>query len=190
MQMNLRKALLDAAQHLFVPVDLQIGMQSALHQHAGAAEFDRLANLFVDGIEVEDVAFFRCRSLQRTVKRAEGAIFGAEVRVIDVAVDDVGDHALGMQLAPHGVRFHPDADQVVGPKNLESLLFGQRHKCDRPVTILSEAAGGSNSRNRCVPNETGFRLIVRLRASQAAASLNRCSLPAQILPSSHEPPPR
>src|ERR1035441_4281164 len=37
MQMN-REALLDGAQQVFVPLDLQAGMQAALHQHAGAPE--------------------------------------------------------------------------------------------------------------------------------------------------------
>ena len=32
-------------QHLLVPVDLQVGMQAALHQHAGAAQFHGLAIL-------------------------------------------------------------------------------------------------------------------------------------------------
>ena len=96
-QMHLRKALFDSAQHFLVPVDLEVGMQAALHQHAGAAEFDGLANLFVDGVELEDVALFRGRAFQRAIEGAEGAVLGAEVGVINVAVDDVGDRALGMQ---------------------------------------------------------------------------------------------
>ena len=66
---------------------------------------------------------FACGPFQRTIKRAEGAVLGAEVGVIDVAVDDVGDHAFGMQLAAHRVGFHADADQVVGLKHLQRLLF-------------------------------------------------------------------
>ena len=102
-------------------------MQAALHQHARAAKFDGLADLVVDRVEVEDVAFFRGRAFQRPVEGAEGAVLGAEVRVIDVAVDDVGDHALGMQLAAHRVGFHADADQVIGLEHLERLLLGQGH---------------------------------------------------------------
>ena len=97
--MNLREALLDSAQHFLVPVDFEIGMQAALHQHARASEFDGLADLFVDGVEVEDVTFFCGGAFQRAVEGAESAVLGAEVRVINVAVDDVGDRALGMQLA-------------------------------------------------------------------------------------------
>ena len=128
-------------QHLLVPVDLQIGMQAALHQHAGAAQFDGLANLVVDGFELEDVSLFRRWPLQRPVERAEGAVLGAEIRVIDVAVDDVGDDAFGMQLAAHRVGFHADADQVVGTEQVEGLLFGQGHGLRTAVTILTDAAG-------------------------------------------------
>ena len=45
-------------QHRLVPLDLQIGMQAALHQHAGAAQFHGFANLVVDRFEVENVALF------------------------------------------------------------------------------------------------------------------------------------
>ena len=60
MQVNLRESLLDAAQHLLVPVDLEIGMQAALHQHACAAQLHGLPNLVVDRFEIEDVTLF-CR---------------------------------------------------------------------------------------------------------------------------------
>ena len=43
------------------PVDLEIGMNAALHQHAGAAHLQGLGDLLVDLLEVEDVAFFRAR---------------------------------------------------------------------------------------------------------------------------------
>src|SRR2546425_1189017 len=94
MEMHFREAILDATQHLLVPVDLEIGMQAALHEHAGAAEFDGLADLVVDRVEVEDVAFLRRGALQRAIESAEGAVLGAKVRVVNVAVDDVGDYAL------------------------------------------------------------------------------------------------
>jgi hypothetical protein len=126
-QMNLGKTLLDSAEHLFVPVDFQIGMQAALHQHTGAAEFDGLANLFVDGVEIEDVAFLCRWAFEWAIEGAEGAVLGAEVGVIDVAVDDIGDRAFGMEPAAHRIGFHADADQVIGLEHLQSLLLGQGH---------------------------------------------------------------
>src|SRR5207237_1050642 len=106
-QMNF-EALFDSAEHFLVPVNFEVRMQAALHQHASAAELDGLANLFVNGFEIEDVSLFGERAFQRPIEGAEGAVFGAEVRVINVAVDDVSDRALGMQLAADGVGFHAD----------------------------------------------------------------------------------
>ena len=103
-------------------------MQAALHQHAGAAQLHGLRDLVVDGVEVEDVALGGQLALQRTVKGAEGAVLGAEVGVIDVAVDDVGDHAVRVQLAAHRIGFHAEADQVVGAEPVEGLGFGQHGK--------------------------------------------------------------
>src|SRR5258708_6884430 len=109
MQMYLRETLFNSAQHLFVPVDLAIRMQAALHQHSGAPEFDGLADLFVDGVEIENVAFFRGGAFQRTVEGAEGAVLGAEVGVINFSGNDVGDPALRMKLAAHPAPFHSSA---------------------------------------------------------------------------------
>ncbi len=109
MQVNFRKALLDAAHHLLVPVDFQIGMQSTLHQHARPAQFDGLANLVVNGLEIEDVSLFSLRPLQWSIKSAEGAVLGAVVRVINIAVNDVRDHALRMEPATHRIGLHADA---------------------------------------------------------------------------------
>src|ERR1700722_149015 len=127
MQVNLRKALLDSAQHFFVPVNLQIGMQAALHEDAGTAKFDGLANLVVDCVEFEDVTFLCRGPLERAIKRAESAVFGAEIGVVNVAIDDVGDHALRVKLPANAISIHADADEVIGLEHLQSLLFGERH---------------------------------------------------------------
>ncbi len=57
-----------------------------------------------------------------------GAVLGAEIRVVDVAVDHVAGHAVGMQLAAQGISLHSDADQVVGAEQVERLLAGERHE--------------------------------------------------------------
>src|SRR5438445_13208482 len=141
--MNFGESLLDATQHLLVPVNFQIGMQAALHQHACAAKFDGFANLVVDRFQIEDVPLFGFGAFQWTIERTESAVFGAEVRVINVAIDDVGDHALGMQLAALGGGFHTDADQIIGAKQIESLYFGEGHSATK--LILPNGAPASNS---------------------------------------------
>ena len=128
MEVNFGEALFDAAQHPFMPVDLEVRMQAALHQHAGAAQLHRLANLFVNRVEIEDVTLFSFGSFERPVKRAEGAVLGAEICVIDVAVNDVADHALRVQFAAEFVRFHANANQVIGMEKVEGLGFAQRHR--------------------------------------------------------------
>src|SRR6266571_1150726 len=99
-------------------------MQSTLHQHSGAAKFDRLLYFVVDGVEIEDIALFGFWSLQRPVKGAKVAVFGAKVRVINVAINNVGNHTFRMQLAALRVGFHAEADQVIGTEQIERLLFG------------------------------------------------------------------
>src|SRR5208283_4868460 len=118
-QVDSGETLFDTTQHLFMPVDLQVGMQAALHQHSRAAHFDSLTNLLVDGFKIEDVSFFGFRAFQRTIEGTEGAVFGAEVGVIKVAINDVSGYAFGVERAAQRVRFHADADQVVGTKQVE-----------------------------------------------------------------------
>ena len=112
------EALLDAAEEVFVPFDLEIGVQAALHEHAGAAQVEGLLDLVEDGLLRQHVAFGVAHG---AVEGAEAAILGAEVGVVDVAVDDVGDDALGMPLAAHGVGLHADADEVVGMEQVEGF---------------------------------------------------------------------
>src|SRR2546422_11706278 len=64
---------------------------------------------------------------ERPVESAERAILRAEIRVIDVAVDLIRDHARVVFLQAYLMRRHPDADQVIGPEHFERLLVCQPH---------------------------------------------------------------
>ena len=124
MQVDLWKALFDRGKHVFVELDPQIGVQAALHQNTCPAQFDRLLDFFVDRFEREEITV---PCAERTVERTERTVFGAEVRVIDVAVDLVRrDAGIGL-LAAHFVRRHPDANQVIGLKQVERFLWRQTH---------------------------------------------------------------
>src|SRR6185312_439461 len=92
---------LDGAQQILVPFDLQVRMQSALKKQAGAAEINRFLDFVEDHLAGQDVAFLMA---QRPVERAEAAILRAEVRVVDVAVNDIGNDAIRMQLPAEGIR--------------------------------------------------------------------------------------
>src|SRR5271167_1798650 len=123
-QVDLRKALLDAAQQGLIPLDLQIRMQPALQQDSCATQLHGFAYLLINSFEIKDIAFFRQLAFERAIEGAEGAVLSAEIGVIDIPVDDVGDHTLGMQLAAHRIGFHAETDQVVGAVHLERFRFG------------------------------------------------------------------
>src|SRR5882757_8794958 len=97
MQPDLREPLLDPGEQPLEPIDCQVWMDSALHQDASPIHFNSFRDLLVDLVEFENIAFFGLRSLQRPVKRAECAVFGAEVGVVDVPVNDVRNDAFGVE---------------------------------------------------------------------------------------------
>ena len=66
-----------------------------------------------------DVAF---RVAHGPVEGAEAAILGAEIGVVDVAVDDVADHAVRVQLAADRVGRHADADEIVAVIQVDGFL--------------------------------------------------------------------
>ncbi len=88
MQAKRRIALLDGAKEILVPLERQVGVVTALEQQLTAAERDRLVDLAEDLLEAEHVAFGRSDG---PIERAEVAARDADVRVVDVAIDDVGD---------------------------------------------------------------------------------------------------
>ena len=102
-------------------------MEAALHEDAGAAHFQGFGDLLVNFIEVEQVALFAAGALDGRIEGAEGAVLGADVGVVHVAVDDVADNAVGMELAADGVGFHADSDQIIGAEHFESLFASKAH---------------------------------------------------------------
>src|ERR1700722_12790837 len=127
MQPDLRESLLDALEEAFKPFDLEIGVQAALHKHAGAAHLHGFGNFLVNRFEVENVTFAGELTFKRPIKSTKTAILGAKICIVDVAVNDVGNYALGMQLAPKRIGFHPQADEVIGAEIIESLSPGNGH---------------------------------------------------------------
>src|SRR5258708_18103006 len=109
MQMHLGNALLAPEHHYIIPLELQFRMQAALHKHACPAQFDCLADLFVNGLEIQHIALGSSRSLDRRVEGAECAVLRTEIGVINVAVNDVSDHAFRMVLAADAILFPADA---------------------------------------------------------------------------------
>ena len=92
--------LLDVAHQVEVPLERDVGVVPALEQDLHAAERLALVDLRADLLEAQHVAF---AVLRPAVERAEPAVGDADVGVVDVPVDDVGDHRLGMVPPPLGV---------------------------------------------------------------------------------------
>jgi hypothetical protein len=127
MQPDLREPLFDASEQALKPFDLEIGVETTLHQYPGASHFECFGNFLINSLEVENVTFSGEFAFKGPVKGTKAAILGAKICIVDVAVNNVGHHALGMQLAPQGIRFHAQANEVFGSEIVESLRPGNRH---------------------------------------------------------------
>ena len=92
-QAERRIARFHRLEQIDVPLHRQIRVVAALEQQLAAAERDGLVDLPEDLLEPEHVAL---TGTDRPIERAEVAPRHADVRVVDVAVDDVGDDAPGM----------------------------------------------------------------------------------------------
>ena len=124
---HLRKVPLDVAQQFFVPLDLEIGMQAALHQNLIAAQIDGFLDFFQQHVAIEHVAFF---VLRLAVEGAEIADGGADVRVVDVAIDVVGAIRLGMK---------PPRDRVGRPAQRGQIVrFEQAQALGRRQSLAGD----------------------------------------------------
>ena len=83
-----RVVALDVAQQVEIPLERDVRIVPALHEDLHAAQRLRLVDLRADLLERERVPF---AVLRPPVERAEAAVGDADVRVVDVAVDDVRD---------------------------------------------------------------------------------------------------
>ena len=128
-------------EQFFVPLELQLGVHPALQQDLVAAQGDRLLDLLQQLVAVEDVAF-GVSGLRENAQKPQTA--GADVRVVDVAVDVVGAKRLGMQPARDGVGRAAERGQVV--------RFQQR----KPFVAASAARRRRLYREVCAIVETKF----------------------------------
>src|SRR4051794_33358891 len=113
------ESLLNRPEQIFIPLDLQIRMKSALHQDAGSTEIECFLDLAENDVLREDVAFLVPK---RPVKRAEAAVLGTEIRVINVAIDNVRSDSFRVEFPPDRVGLHADADQIIAPEEVDRFL--------------------------------------------------------------------
>ena len=118
MQMKEGVTLLDAGEQVLVIIDLEVRVKAALHEDSRAAQRESFIDLLEDRLERLDVSFGRTH---RPVEGAKRAVLRANIGVVDVAVNDVGDHAFRMEPLAHGVSLEADAEQIIGLQHVESL---------------------------------------------------------------------
>ena len=78
----------DVTQQIDIPIERQLRMMPALHQDLHAAGRRQFIEFLIDLLEREHVMIV---ILFGAIKRAELAVDVADVGVVDVAIDDVGD---------------------------------------------------------------------------------------------------
>ena len=88
---DLRKLRFDVREQIEIPLLRQLRMMPALHQNLRAAQRDGLLDFFVHLGKRDDVGV---GVLFRPIKRAELAIDIADVGIVDVAVNLVGDDVI------------------------------------------------------------------------------------------------
>ena len=124
-QLEVGIALLDRAEQILVPRQRQVGIVTTLEQELHAADGDRFVDLPEHLVEPEHVPF---RRSDGPIERAEVAPGDADVRVVDVAVDDVGDDALGMLAGADAVG---QRGRAAASRRADTARAPRRRRCDR-----------------------------------------------------------
>ena len=112
------------------------GCKSALHQDAGAAERNRFINLVADFVERADVSVRRARP---AVESTEGTNYVADIRVVDIAVDDVGDDVVGVSSLANFVGGRADASDIVRFKQRGAVVRRQARARQEPCLKCFES---------------------------------------------------
>ena len=138
--MELRIALFDVAEQILVPLDRQLGVVATLHQTAGPTNRDRLFDLRENDALRQHVTLARITGL--TVEGAEVAVRHADVRVVDVAVDDVRDLARVRLAITNLVRRRTDRDQVARLHQRQGISIRQPLAREHTIQNLGDGASG------------------------------------------------
>src|SRR2546428_767576 len=103
-----RMKALDIAQQIEIPLEGNVGVVHALHQNLDAPDRLQLVDLAPDFFKRQQIPF---RVFGTTIECAELAVGDANVCVVDVAVDDVGDDVFRMEFPPDLVGETPELEQ-------------------------------------------------------------------------------
>ena len=130
MDVNVRKASLDFPQQFQVPTQRQLWVHAALHENLRATNRHEFFNLVKNGFVGQRV---RIVIFCVAAECAEGALGGADIRVVDVAIDDVGANMVTVYFTATQISPHAE--------------IGERHIAqDLQALIWTEASGTGNHR--------------------------------------------
>jgi hypothetical protein len=135
-----RMMLLDVAHQIEVPLEGDVRIVAPLKQDLHSADRLALVDLGADLLEAQHVAV---AMLRPTVERAELAIGDADVGVVDVPVDDVGDHIRRVLPPPLGVRQLAELEETGPLVEVESVLELAGGAVDRAHELCSRRAGNT-----------------------------------------------
>jgi hypothetical protein len=131
-------AALDRAEEVLVVVDAQVGVVTALHEDARAADRERLLDLLEDDRLREQVALGAIAGA--AVEGAEVAVGDADVRVVDVPVDDERDPAGVAVSRTQLVGGLADGDEVLRLEERDGLGVGDALAGERLVEDRRDAS--------------------------------------------------
>ena len=132
-----RVARLDRAEQVLVPVDAQVGVVAALHEDRRPAQRQRLLDLLEDHRPRQHVAL--AGVARSPVEGAERAVGVADVRVVQVSVDDERDDAGVGPPVSQLVGRPADRDEVARPQELGRVVVGDPLALERARSRISEA---------------------------------------------------
>ena len=120
MDVNVRKASLDFAQQLQVPAQRQLWVHAALHENLRATDGYQLFNLVKNGFVGQRV---RIVIFCVAAECAEGALGSTDIRVVDVAIDDVGANMVTVYLAATEVGPHAKIGEWHIAQDVQALFW-------------------------------------------------------------------
>ncbi len=157
---NLRVLGFDATEQFFVPLEFELGMQPALQQDLVATEGDGLFDLLENLFERKDVSF---RRFWFAIERAEIAHRGADVGVVDVAIDVVRAVRLRMESARHLIGRAAERGEIVRLQQRKAFGGGEPLARDRFVKQSRDGGVGVHSARwgptaaaKCPTSGSGF----------------------------------
>lgn len=106
-------------QKLFIPLDPEAGMQSALHHYLGRAELNSLLDSSEDVVGRQQVGI---RIVDIPTEGAEAACGDTNVGVVDVAIYDIGAVRFRVQLSAYTIGRKAQFQEIAFFDEPESVL--------------------------------------------------------------------